>query len=265
MAETPDTATDIVRYEELTPHIALVTLNRPEKRNAVNPALSDALETIVKAVDANRDIRVAILTSSIDKVFCAGADLQAIATGQGKGTETAFGGFGGFVYAPRKTPWIAAVEGFALGGGFELALACDMIVASENAKFGLPEVKRGLLANAGGVHRIVNVLPRNLAFELITTGEPMAAQQALHHGLVNRVTPAGGAVEGARALAEQVAGNAPIAVQYSLQAAKLAQAQPDAFGRTVANERFYALRETEDFKEGPRAFLEKRAPVWTGR
>lgn len=256
---------DIVLYEELTPHIALVTLNRPEKRNAVNPALSDALETIVKTVEANREIRAVILTSSLDKVFCAGADLEAIANGTGRGTETAFGGFGGFVYAMRKTPWIAAVEGFALGGGFELALACDMIVAGENAKFGLPEVKRGLLANAGGVHRIVNAVPRNLAYELIATGEPLTAEQGLHHGLVNRVAPAGEAVKAARALAEQIAANAPMAVQYSLQAAKLCHGQPDGFGRGVANERFHALRDTEDYKEGPKAFLEKRAPVWSGK
>lgn len=260
-----DATPDVVLYEELTPHIALVTLNRPDKRNAVNPAVSEAMEAIVKSIEANPDIRVAILTSSIDSVFCAGADLKAIATGQGKGTETAAGGFAGFVYALKKKPWIAAVEGQALGGGFELALACDMIVASENAKFGLPEVKRGLLANAGGVHRIVNAVPRNLAYELVTTGEPLDAARARHFGLVNRVTPAGGTVAAAQALAELIVANAPLAVQYSLQAAKLSAAQPDGFGRGVANERFHALRSTQDYQEGPRAFLEKRAPVWTGR
>lgn len=259
------TAPDIVLYEALTPHIVLVTLNRPEKRNAVNPAVSEALETIVRKIDADPAIRVAILTSSFDKVFCAGADLQAIASGKGKGTETAAGGFAGFVYAPRKTPWIACVEGMALGGGFEIALACDMIVASENAQFGLPETKRGLLANAGGLHRIGAVLPRNLAQEMIATGEPIDARRAYHFGLVNRVAPAGGAQAAALELAELVAGNAPLAVQYALQGSKTAAAQPEAFGRVIAAERFTALRSTEDYEEGPRAFLEKRAPVWTGR
>lgn len=256
---------DVVLYEELTPHIALVTLNRPEKRNAVNPAVSEALEAIVKAIDADPQIRAAILTSSLPRVFCAGADLEAIATGKGRGTETAFGGFAGFVYAQRKTPWIAAVEGFALGGGLELALACDMIVAGAEAKFGLPEVKRGLLANAGGVHRIVNAVPRNLAYELLATGEALDASRAHHFGLVNRLADAGGALAAARDLAEQVVANAPLAVQYSLQAAKASLSQPDGVGRGIANERFYALRETEDYQEGPRAFLEKRTPVWTGR
>ncbi|MDO6414459.1 enoyl-CoA hydratase-related protein [Sphingomonas sp. BIUV-7] len=256
---------DVVLYEELTPHIALVTLNRPEKRNAVNPALSEALEAIVRRIEADPAIRVAILTSSFDRVFCAGADLQAIAAGQGKGTETAAGGFAGFVYALRKTPWIAEVEGLALGGGFELALACDMIVASESARFGLPEAKRGLLANAGGLHRIGAVLPRNLAHEMIATGEPIDAARAYHFGLVNRVAPPGGTRAAALDLAELVAANAPLAVQYALQGAKMAAAQPEAFGRVIATERFTALRATQDYEEGPRAFLEKRTPVWTGR
>lgn len=264
MSEVPP-ATAPVLLEMLTPHIALVTLNRPEKRNAVNPAMSDAMETILRQIEADPQIRVAILTSSIDRVFCAGADLEAIATGKGKGTETAAGGFCGFVYALRSKPWIAAVEGFALGGGFEIALACDMIVASENAKLGLPEVKRGLIANAGGIHRIGAVLPRNIAHEMLATGEPLDAHRAYHFGLVNRVAPAGGAVAAALELAESIVANAPVAVQYALQASKMAAAQPDAFGRLVANERFTALRSTEDYKEGPRAFLEKRAPVWTGR
>jgi enoyl-CoA hydratase/carnithine racemase len=254
-----------VLYQDVAPHVALVTLNRPEKRNAVNAEMAAALEAIVRRIEDDPEIRAAILTSSIDKVFCAGADLEAIVTGKGKGIETAAGGFAGFTYAQRQTPWIAAVEGFALGGGCEIVLACDMIAASENAKFGLPEVKRGLLAGGGGVHRIGTVLPRNLAAELIATGEPLDAARAYHFGFVNRLAPAGGAVAAALELAQSIVTNAPLAVQYSLQAARMAAAQPDAFGRSVATERFLALRGTEDFKEGPRAFVEKRAPIWTGR
>jgi enoyl-CoA hydratase/carnithine racemase len=256
---------DLVLYEELTPHIALVTLNRPDKRNAVNPALAAALETIVRRTEADRQIRAVILTSSQDRVFCAGADLAAITSGNGKGIETAAGGFAGITYAARIKPWIAVVEGMALGGGCEIAFACDMIVASDNARFGLPEVKRGLLAGAGGVHRIGALLPRNLANELIATGDPLDGERAYHFGLVNRLTPPGGALAAARELADAIVVNAPIAVQYSLMAARLSAAQPDGFGRAVVAERFAALRNTEDFKEGPRAFVEKREPVWTGR
>jgi enoyl-CoA hydratase/carnithine racemase len=262
MAE--ETTAEPVLFEKQG-HVALVTLNRPEKRNAVNAAIAASLEAAVRRVEADPEIRVAILTSSEDRVFCAGADLGAVAAGKGAGIETSAGGFAGFVYAHRLKPWIAAIEGMALGGGCEIALACDMIVASESARFGLPEVKRGLLANAGGVHRIGAVLPRNVANELIATGEPLDAARAHQFGLVNRLVPSGGAAAAAKTLADSVAANAPLAVQYSLQAARSAQGLPDGAGRTVASERFAALRRSEDFKEGPRAFVEKRAPIWTGR
>lgn len=254
-----------VLLEKISAHVALVTLNRPEKRNAVNAALSAAMEDAIRETEADPDIRAVVLTSSYPAVFCAGADLAAAAAGQAKGIDTASGGFGGFVYAQRKKPWIAAVEGMALGGGFEIVLACDMIVASENARFGLPEVQRGLMAGAGGAHRIATVVPRNIAHELLTTGDPMSAQTAERWGLVNRLTAAGEAVAVASALAARIAENAPIAVQYSLFTSRIGAAQPDAFGRSIAAERFNALKGTEDYKEGPKAFLEKRAPVWSGR
>jgi enoyl-CoA hydratase/carnithine racemase len=262
---TESTAAEPVRFELVTPHIALVTLDRPEKRNAINPETANALEAIVRKIEVDPAIRVAILASSQPRVFCAGADLGAVAAGKGAGLETPGGGFAGFVYAQRIKPWIAAVEGVAVAGGFELCLACDMIVASHDARFGLPETKRGLMAAAGGIHRIANMLPRPIAAEFIATGEQMDAARAFSYGLLNRLVAPGEALATALALAESIAVNAPLAVQYSLAAMRASIGQSDGTGRAFVAERLAALRGTEDFKEGPRAFVEKREPVWTGR
>ena len=258
-------AAPLVRFELLGRHIALVTLDRPEKRNAISPEVTSALEAIVRRIEDDADIRVAILTSSEARVFCAGADLGAVASGKGAGMETPGGGFAGFVYAQRIKPWIAAVEGMALAGGCEICLACDMIVASQSASFGLPEVKRGLMAGAGGVHRLANVLPRNIAAELLATGEPIDGARAHALGLVNRLVEPGEALAAARELAEAIVKNAPLSVQHSLAAMRASIGQPDGAGRSLVAERFAVLRKSEDFKEGPRAFVEKREAVWTGR
>jgi len=255
----------VIQFEMLAPHIGLVTLNRPEKRNAINGEMAQALEAIVEQTEGDPEVRAVIITSSNDRVFCAGADLGAVSGGVGELLETAHGGFAGFVYAQRHKPWIAAVEGIAVAGGFEICLACDMIVASVDARFGLPEVKRGLMAGAGGLHRLPNRIPPAIAFELIASGEQMDAERAHMHGLINRLVSQGETVTQARELAEQIIVNAPLAVQYSLAAARSTASLPDGAGRPLVNEWLSHLRKTEDFREGPRAFIEKREPVWTGR
>ena len=250
---------------ETSDHIALVTLNRPEKRNAINGTVAEALDWIVKQVEADDEIRVAILASSLDTTFCAGADLAEIAAGNGASLQTLDGGFAGFVDAKRSKPWVAAVRGSALAGGMELSLACDMIVCSEDGKFGLPEVKRGLFAGAGGVHRLPRAIPRHIALELIATGNPMDAKRAFDMGLVNRLASTDEVFDTARQLASEIAVNAPMSVRESLVLARLAQETSDADMRTASKQAAMRVMTSEDAKEGPRAFLEKRAPNWSGR
>lgn len=256
---------EAVTFEMAAPHVALVTIQRPEARNSVNGAVATGLDRLVKVIEADPDIWAAILTGAGGVAFCAGADLKVVSAGRMDELYTSDGAFAGFVKHPRQKLWIAAVEGFAMAGGCEIALACDLIVAAEQSVFALPEVSRGLIAAAGGVYRLVRALPRAIALELLATGDRLPARRAAEFGLINRVAPQGQAVAEAIALATRVCANAPIAVRESLQVARQAFDLDDdalfALG-LAAQER---VMKTEDFAEGPRAFIEKRPAVWKGR
>jgi enoyl-CoA hydratase/carnithine racemase len=250
--------------ETLVPHVALVTIDRPQARNAINAEVTEGMRLALCETEASPAIWVVILTGSGTKAFCAGADLKEVSEGKINTLNTASGGFAAFVHAQRTKPWIAAVNGPAVAGGFEIALACDMIVASSDAKFGLPEVRRGLLAAAGGVYRLVRTLPRQLALELITCGSAIGADRLATYGVINRITPNGGAVSEALKLALLICENAPLAVRESVVIARRAFDLSDAELAKLSIEAQCRLEMTDDFREGPLAFLNKRAPQWTG-
>ena len=248
----------------------IITINRPEARNAVNAAVSIGLGDALQQAQDAPAIWAVVITGSGDKSFCAGADLKAISRGENIfHPEHPEWGFAGFVQHFIDKPVIAAVNGTALGGGTELALASDLVVAQVSARFGLPEVKRGLIAAAGGVFRIVDQLPRKVAMELLLTGEPISAEEALRWGLINQVVPDGGSVlEAAVALAERITVNAPLAVQASKRVAAgvddgAITAERDSWKRS--NREMRVVFTSEDAMEGPMAFAQKRAPVWKAR
>lgn len=259
---------------ELRDHVLVVTLNRPEARNAVNAALTQGLGDALERAETDVGIRAVVLTGAGDKTFCAGADLKAISRGESLNPPGTEGwGFAGFVNHPISKPVIAAVNATALGGGTELVLASDLVVAAESAKFGLPEVRRGLMAAAGGLIRLPEQLPRKVAMHLILTGEPIDAQTALRWGLVNEVVPDGRVLDAALDLAGVIAANAPLAVQASKRIALGLYGEGASDGDLPAeregwranNDEMIALMSSEDAMEGPMAFAEKRAPVWKAR
>jgi len=242
--------------------VAIITLNRPEARNAVSQQLAEDLEAAIDRLESDTNLWIGILCGN-GTSFCAGADLKAIAAGSAR-LSTERGGFAGIVRRTRTKPLIAAVEGPAMAGGTEIVLSCDLVVASSVARFGLPEVKRSLVANAGGLFRLPRALPQNVAMELALTGEDLSAESAHLHGLVNRLVEPGQALDAALELAEVINANAPLAVRASRKVVLAAHLlkDDDAFALTADATR--ELVGTEDFREGPRAFVEKRAPRWTG-
>ena len=258
-------AKQVILFEKKTENIALVTLNRPEARNAVNDEVAKAMDAIVKQTEADPAIRVVVLTGSGDIAFSAGADLKMISQGRESELGTPDGGFAGLVFHQKDKPWIAAVGGFALAGGLELALSCDMIVASENAVFGLPEVTRGIIAAAGGMYRLPRVLPRAIALEIITTGGRFSAQQALQYGMINRLVSHESLLDEAFGLAQTIADNAPLAVIESLKIARLAFDKAERELIHMTEEGKNKVFQSEDAREGPLAFVEKRKPVWKGK
>lgn len=256
---------DVVLYERVDDHIAVVTLNRPDKRHAINGAVARRLGALVQETEADPSIWVVVLTSSGGPTFCAGADLSEVAAGRAAELSTPEGGFGGFVASKRDKPWIAAVRGSALGGGLEFSLACDLRVVGENTVVGLPEVRRGVIAGAGGIYRLPRQIPRAIALEMIAVGEPIDAARAFALGLVNAVVPEDQVLETALVYARKIAANAPLSVRESLKIARAAHETPEAESIAAMNAAVGRLVQSEDFKEGPRAFVEKRAPRWSGR
>jgi crotonobetainyl-CoA hydratase len=250
-------------------NVMVITLNRPEARNAVNGAVSTAVGNALEEAQHDPDVRAVVITGAGDKSFCAGADLKAISRRENLyHPDHPEWGFAGYVHHFIDKPTIAAVNGTAFGGGTELALASDLVVAHEVAQFGLPEVKRGLIAAAGGVFRIVHQLPRKVAMELLLTGEPIAASDALDWGLINQVVTEGSVLDAALALAARVTVNAPLSVQASKRIAYgvddgVITGDEPGWDRTVREMR--SLIRSEDATEGPLAFAEKREPVWKAR
>ncbi len=270
-ADAPDPTDPAPVLTVRNAHVLIVTINRPESRNAVNLGVTIALGDALEEAEHDRDIRAVIITGAGDRSFCAGADLKALARGEKLRADDptrAAWGFAGYVTHPISKPTIAAVNGFALGGGTEIALASDLVVASDTASFGLPEVTRGIMAGAGGTFRLPRQIPPKIAMEMIFTGDPLSADEALRWGLVNKVVAPSQLLPTALELADRIAKNAPLAVQASKRVAC-----GIADGAIESEDALWRLNEAEvahvmasnDAKEGPQAFAERRAPTWTAR
>ena len=245
-------------------HVALITINRPEARNAVNDEVAKGIEVAIDRLEADEGLWVGIITG-VPPVFCAGADLKMVNAGRGSELATARGGFAGITRRERTKPIIAAIDGPALAGGTEIVLACDLVVASTTATFGIPEVKRSLVAAAGGLFRLPRRLPFNVAMECALTGDPIDATRAHHFGLVNHLCQPDKALDTARQLAGRVEANAPVAVREARRAMLASAAVDDDTAWRLSGEAIANAMASEDLKEGLMAFIEKRPPAWTGR
>ena len=244
---------------EVVDHILVIRMCRENKRNSFDRELADDLDAALNRLDDDVDLWVGVLTGT-PVVFSAGSDLAS------RGDyNTERGGEYGLIRRRRRKPLIAAIEGFALGGGLELAMSCDMIVAAENARLGLPEVRRGLVPTSAGLFRAPRSLPVNVARELILTGEPMSARRGYEIGFVNRVTPPGGALDAAVELARTVCLNGPVAVQACVAEINDALNADDETGWEATARAKEAISSSDDIHEGLKAFFEKREPRWTGR
>jgi enoyl-CoA hydratase len=245
-------------------HVATITINRPQARNAVNGEVAAGIEEAIDFLEGDESIWVGIVTG-VPPVFSAGADLKMMGAGRATELYTDRGGFAGIARRERSKPLIAAVDGPALAGGTEIVLACDLVVASTAASFGLPEVKRSLVAAAGGLFRLPRRIPFNVAMECVLTGDPIAAETAHRFGLVNHLSEPGQALAMAHELAARVEANAPFAVRESRQILLQAALADDEVGWRLSTQGIAKAMQTEDFTEGINAFVEKRPPIWSGK
>jgi enoyl-CoA hydratase len=246
-------------------NVEILTINRPEARNAINGAVSRAMSAAMDELAEDVDCMVVVITGTGDKAFSAGMDLKAFSSGEGGDIMSGSGGFGGLTHRDFPKPIIAAVNGAALAGGFEIMLSCDLVVAADHATFGIPEAKRGLIAGAGGLIRMPKRLPIAVALELAMTGDSINATRAYALGLVNKVVPGAALMDEAIALAERIAANAPLAVRYSKSVMKRAAEIPEAEGWAINGEAAGVVFGSADAMEGAVAFAEKRPPKWQGK
>jgi enoyl-CoA hydratase len=247
---------------EARDNVLIITLNRPEARNAISEGLAKELVVALDTLDSDPDLRVGILTGA-GGTFSAGMDLKGFLRGENPTIEGR--GLGGLTQRPPTTPLIAAVEGWALAGGFEMVLSCDLVVASREAKFGIPEVKRSLVAGAGGLMRLPQRMPYFLAMQLALTGDPIDAETAHRYGLINTLTDAGGALDGALELAAAISLNGPLALAATKEIVRSSLDWTEAEGWGKQAEIMGPVFGSEDAREGATAFAEKRPAVWKGR
>jgi enoyl-CoA hydratase len=242
--------------------VLLITLNRPQARNAVNRALAEGVGAALDALDAEDELKVGVLNGAGGS-FCAGMDLKAFVAGESPYVEGR--GFAGITQRSADKPLIAAIEGYALAGGLEVALSCDLVVAARDARLGIPEAKRGLIAAAGALIRLPRRIPYHLAMELALTGDPIGAERAHEVGLVNRLAEPGGAVDAALELAATISRNGPLAIDASKKIVSSAQDWTEEQAWREQGELVGRIMGSEDAREGATAFAEKRDPVWKGR